>query len=310
MTARELVAIALAAATVVAACGDDSENSLTNGRGNTKRSQPADTDNDGVPDGEIVTLSPSGKDFYKKNVHPFLSTGCGGCHGTAGPGPSWLTANDSEKSYFQLFSQGYVIRQSRITMKPAHGGISSNRLNAEQILTYNQWVEMELKDGGEQAAPNILEKLGSCFDATKFEEIEMGEWRTITRNDDNNTNNITPWNENANTCTGCAQIECSACHSADDATNYFNAENNAIFPPNTTFDRSKLTTPAFITKYFGVSPDGKPIASNGIKKKSDSTKKDTAYSHPLYELNPTQQQKLDAFVNDVLAKYSAGTCGK
>lgn len=311
MTARELIAIAITAATVVAACGDGSENSLTNSRRQAgTRSQPADTDNDGIPDGEIVTLSPTGKDFYIKNVHPALAGRCGGCHGAAGPGPAWLTPKDAEKSYFQLFSQGYVVRQSRIAMKPPHGGVTTSQLTGEQILKYNEWVEMELKDGGDQAPPAVLEKLGSCFDQAKFDAIKMGEWRTITRNDGNNTNQITPWNENANACTGCNVVQCATCHSSDPATNYFNAEGNAIYPPNATFDNSKLTSPAYITKYFGVSPDGKPIASNGVKKKSDSTKKDTAYAHPLFELDGPQSAALDAFVNDVLAKYAAGTCGK
>jgi hypothetical protein len=59
-----------------------------------------------------------------------------------------------------------------------------------------------------------------------------------------------------------------------------------------------------------VSPDGKPIASDGIKKKSDSTMKDKAYTHPMYVLNATQTAAVNAFVTDAIAKYTAGSCGQ
>src|SRR5262249_39486521 len=125
-----------------------------------------------------------------------------------------------------------------------------------------------------------------------------------------NVNNITPWNENANNCTGCDQAQCNTCHSADAATNFNDAVGNNILPADTTFNNTKLTNPAYITKYFGVSPDGKPIASDGIKKKSDATMKDKAYTHPMFTLTANQQTALNAFVADVITKYTAGTCGQ
>ncbi len=59
------------------------------------------------------TNSPAGKEFYKANVHPFMASKCGACHGTAGPGPAWLTSADAEKSYAQLFSGRLRGRSSR-----------------------------------------------------------------------------------------------------------------------------------------------------------------------------------------------------
>ncbi len=328
MTARTLLGVALlSCAATAAACADDTD-ALTNGgarqptRSGTSSSggggdgtasssgAPGTSSSGGTPSGPVATNSPAGKEFFKSNVFPFMSSKCGACHGAAGPGPAWITMTDAEASYAQLFQVGYVIQQSRVTQKPAHGGVTTNVLSPTEIATYNQWVEMELKDGGQQAPPNILEKLGSCFDRTKFDAMKLGEWRTTRRTDNNNTNNVTPWNENANNCTGCNNAPCTTCHSADAATNFKNAVGNPLLPADNTFEESKLTQPAYITKYFGVSPDGKPIASDALKKKSDATKKDKAYTHPMYSLTTEQQTALDAFVADVITKYTAGTCGK
>jgi hypothetical protein len=169
---------------------------------------------------------------------------------------------------------------------------------------------MELAGGGASAPPNVLGKLGSCFDRTKFDAMNMGQWRTTQRTANNNTNNITPWNENANQCTGCNNDPCSTCHSADPATNFSNAVGDTLLPPDTTFLNTQMTNPAYITKFFGVSPTGVPVASNGIKAKSDSTKLSHAYSHPMFTLSPTDLASIDAFVQDVITKYTAGTCGK
>jgi len=331
LNARYLLGLALAAATAVAACGGGSTSTLTDGAGDDGRGSrlpsknggdddddttpgngttPGDTPGDTTPSGPVPTNSPEGKEFYKANVHPFMAQKCGACHGATGPGPAWLTAADAEKSYAQLFQVGYVVQNSRIVTKPAHGGVTNNVLSTAEAQKYNEWVAMELADGGEKAPPNVLEKLGSCFDRQKFDAMNLGQWRTTRRTNNNNTNNITPWNENANNCTGCDNAPCTTCHSADAATNYKNSVGNPILPADSTFEESKLTSPAYITKYFGVSPEGKPIASDALRKKMEATKKDKAYTHPMFNLNANQLAALDAFVNDVITKYNAGTCGQ
>jgi hypothetical protein len=321
MMTRMLLALAVAAGALVAACGD-STNTLADGSGQASGpgpngaapggggSGPGATGTSGGTTGSVATNSPAGKDFYKAQVHPFLASTCGPCHDTAGPGPNWLTPADPEKSYLQLFSQGYVVNQSRITVKGTHDGSTTNALNATQIGLYNQWVGMELKDGATKSTPQVLEKLGACFDQTKFDAMQMGQWKTTPRNGNNNTNNINPWNENQNNCTGCNNTPCSACHSDDAATNFNDAEGNNILPAGTTFANTKLTQPAYITKFFGVSPDGKAIASDGIKKKSDATMLSHAYSHPMFTLTAQQQAAVDAFVQDAITKFTAGTCGQ
>lgn len=322
MNARTLLGLALAAATVAAACGGEADSlsyggtkraggkTSSGGDGDTSSPGGDTTPDDSTPSGPVPTNSPAGKEFYTTNVHPFMAQKCAACHGAAGPGPTWLTAADAEKSYAQLFQVGYVVEQSRVIVKPAHGGSTTNVLSTAEIQKYNEWVAMELADGGQEAPPNVLEKLGDCFDRQKFDAMNLGQWRTTRRTNNNNTNNVTPWNENADTCTGCDNAPCTTCHSADAATNYKNAVGNPILPADNTFEETKLTTPAYITKYFGVSPEGKPIASDSLRKKAEATRKDKAYSHPMFTLTPNQSAALDAFVNDVIDKYNAGLCGK
>ncbi len=327
--------IALGLATAVAACttttstdqlnnglGADDEGSengaIDTGEEGTEKPKettgskdtPATSPDDNIPPGPVATNSTGGKALYISSVHTFLGPKCGSCHGAAGPGPNWLTTGDAEKSYAQLFSQGYVVPNSRITAKPAHGGLTTNALSNAEVQKYNDWVALETKDGGTKATPNVLAMLGTCFDRQKFDAMKLQDWRTTRRTNNNNTNNVTPWNENANNCTGCDNAPCTTCHSADPATNFVNAVGNPIFGPDHTFTESKSTSPAYIAKYFGVSPDGKAVGSNGIKKKSEATKKDKAYTHPMFQLNGAQQTALDAFVDDVVTRYNAGTCGK
>jgi hypothetical protein len=259
--------------------------------------------------GPAATTDGDGKTFFEAKVYPSLATSCGHCHAGAGPGPSWL-GKDAEASYLLLFTAGYVVPRSRIIEKPVHGGATANVLGDAEKAQYDAWVLMELKARGANAPPNVLDKLGSCFDRRLFDAMDLGAWRTTQRTANNNTNDVTPWNENANNCTGCNKASCSTCHSADAATNFIDAVGNPILPADTTFESSKLTTPAYITKYFAVSPDGKAIASEAIRKKSDATKKDHAYSHPMFELTTEQQAALDAFVSDVTTRFNAGLCGQ
>ena len=318
---KTVIGVVLASAALVAACGDGTSSSLTNGTKPTTATSSGGTtggtgtgtdpgDPTGTTSSPVATNSPAGKAFYIASVHPVLQTTCGTCHSAAGPGPAWFTPTDAEKSYAQLFQAGYVVQNSRITVKGAHDGSTTNVLNADQIATFNKWVAMELSDGGNEAPPSILLKLGDCFDRTLFDSMKMGDWKPTPRGNGNNpgTFTATQWNENANNCTGC-NSPCYTCHSADPATGYSNAIGSAL-SVDTTFNNTKMTSPPYITKFFAVSPDGKAIASNGIQSKSDSTKKTGKGSHPWFELTAAQKTAVDAFVSDTVTKYTAGTCGK
>jgi hypothetical protein len=87
-----------------------------------------------------------------------------------------------------------------------------------------------------------------------------------------------------------------------------NAYGNNNFQPDYTFQQSKLSTPNYIQHYFGTDATGNPIASLGVQNKSDATAKGVAYSHPYFTLTTAQITAIQAFTDDAIAKYKAGTC--
>jgi hypothetical protein len=326
--ARYLLGIAVVTAGLVAACGDDpnggglgsyTRNGGTTGDGNDDNggstvpggqqgTEPGTSTGAGpTPVDTGPTPDTEGKKFFIANVHPTLSNTCGTCHET-GPGPAWLKKTDAEVSYKMMFQLGYVSMQSRILLKGAHGAAPA--LTPDQSTKYTQWVNLELKASGGTAAPNVLEKLGACFDKTTFDAMQLGNLRTVRRTNNNNTNQVTPWNENDDNCTGCDNSPCRTCHSGDDATNFVLSIGNPNLPQTYTFDQSKSTLPAYLQKYFGLSATGEPIASNAIKIKSDATSKDKAYTHPYFRIDANQEAKITAFVDATIAKYKStnGAC--
>lgn len=322
MNAKYFLGIALAAATAVAACGGGSDpNSLggdeDNGTGGEAparvpgKSGGSSSDNGGTPapdtggtqpqptaGGGNATNSPAGQTFFVQNVFPFLKAGCGGCHGGAGAAgaPVWINNADALASYKLQFQMGFVVTDSRIVLKTPHGGSTTNELSAAQKTTFNQWVAMELKDGGNKATPNVLEKLGGCLDQQKFNAIGLQNLRTIRRG-----------NENANNCTGCDNAQCSTCHAGGEA-NFVNSfgVSTAILPANNTFVQTKQQP--FIMKYFGLSPTGDPVASNALETKSEATITGKPYTHPMFRLSDTMKANIQSFVDDAVSKYKAGTC--
>ncbi len=328
MNVKYLLGIALAAAATVAACGggadasklgngddgtgDDGSDPGTNTPGPKQNGGPSGpstgTGGSTDPSGPTPTNSPKGKDYYIANVYPFMQAGCGGCHvGGVGGAPKWMAA-DADGSYALMFTNGYVNPTSRIIQKPAHGGSTSNTLTASQKDTFLKWVAMENTDGGTKSQPNVLEKIAGCLDATKFQAIGLQNVRTIQRTQNNNTNNVTTWNENANRCTGCNQAPCRDCHSGDAATGFVMAIGSTQLSPDFTFNETKLTNPAYLQKYFGTDATGKPVASHAIENKMTATSKAPAYSHPYFKLTDAQVAAIDTFVQDAITKYNAGTC--
>jgi hypothetical protein len=329
---RYLVGIALSVAALVAACGDDPtglngggtpRGSNGGGEEGTTPGAPSTssdgTNNGGQPGAPASGAGPTpvdpnpapntpAKAYFVANVFPSLSQTCGTCH-FVGPGPAWIKQSDADVSYKMMFQLGYVSPQSRILLKGPHEG-TGPALTPDQTTKFTAWVNMELQASGGKAPPNVLAKIGACFDKTKFDAMGLQNLRTIQRTNNNNTNNVTPWNENANNCTGCNNTPCRNCHSGDDATNYVMAIGNPNLPATYTFDNSKLTTPTYVQKYFGVSATGDPIASNAIQIKADATSKDKAYTHPYFKIDANTQANISAFVDAAITKYKAtnGTC--
>jgi hypothetical protein len=323
MNARYLLGLALVAAASLAACSSADDPDALGGGDVARGRQSGQTGDDadgtaqapgtpGAPGSSAPTPtnSPAGKAFFTANVFPFLQTACAGCHTDKGPGTQWMASGDADKTYAMVFQLGYVSVESRILKKGAHGGSTTNVLTTAQSSTFIQWVNMELKDGGTKAPPNVLEKIADCLDQAKFDAIGLANMRTIQRTTGNNANQVQGWAENADRCTGCDNATCRNCHTADPGSNFVLAYGYPGLPADYTFQQSKLTNPAYLQHYIGVDATGNPIGSNALQNKALATGKDKAYTHPYFKLSATQLTAIQAFVDDAATKYKAGTCGK
>lgn len=316
-----LLVAAMALAAGLAACAADSPEQLTS------RSSVAPSRNTGDDDGtqgtsnsaststtpgDAPTNSAGGKAYFVSTVFPMLATKCESCHAAGGIGnPTWVTKGDGAKTYEAVYANGWVIPAgSRLLEKGTHAGGAAPALTEQERTTVQTWIAMEAKDGGNQSQVNVLEKFGDCLDPALFAAIGLEKLVTTRRTDQNNANKVTPWNENANDCTGCNNAPCRTCHSLDDATGFVMALGNPNVPADMTFQETKKILPPYLQKYVATGPDGKPVASNGLAKKSDATKRDRAYTHPMFTIPADVQTKLDAFVSAAVAKYAAGQCGK
>ena len=60
-----------------------------------------------------------------------------------------------------------------------------------------------------------------------------------------------------------------------------------------------------------TTPSGEPQFNPNILSKSINTvEKAKAYQHPMFKLTPDKQAAIQAFVEDAVTSYQAGTCGK
>ncbi len=304
-----LLVVAAAAAMLAAACGSSEQQMLT--RRNPVTGQLEQVEAEGT-DQSAVQAGGSGKDYFAANVHPMLAQKCGACHDQGGSGnPAWIFKGDAAKSYDLVYALGYVTPTgSRLVDKGVHSGGGGPALTDGEKTTVLAWVAMEVTAGTAKAGPSKLEKFGGCLDATKFAEIGLEKLVTTRRQAANNTNNVQPWEEGANTCTGCDNTPCRACHSLDDATGFILALGNPNLPANITFEETKKVTPAYLQKYVTAGPDGNPMKSDGLLKKAAATTKDRAHTHPMFVITPDMQSRIDAFVNDALVRYAAKQCGQ
>ncbi len=318
---------ALAIAVVLAGCGASETDSLSpapgqaggdgsgGGRGPGAASpSPSGGERGPAPGapaepGTLPSNSTAGKDFFAKNLQPILEAKCATCHTAGGAGtPTYIVKGDPSKTYDMVYLNGFAVSASRIVAKGIHAGGAALELSPAEKSTFAEWIAIEVKDGGAKAQTNVLEKFGSCFDRAKFDAIGLGQLRTTRRQTDNNPLNQ---RENANNCTGCDNAPCRTCHSADDVTGFVLAIGNPLLPADYTFEQTKKLSPPFIRQYVATTPTGDPQFNPGIMNKSTNTvEKGLAYSHPMFRVSPAMQTAMEAFVNDAIAKYVAGTCGR
>ncbi len=305
-----LLAVAAATAVLVAACGDESMRLERKNNGKpTPSDDPAQEDGTQASASTDGTQPATGKEYFATTVFPMLAGKCGACHAAGGSAqPSWIANGDPAKTYDLVYANSFVTPTgSRLVDKGPHAGPA---LADDEKTIVLAWVTMEVKDGAAKQTNGVLEKFGSCLDQAAFTAIGLEKLVTTRRTAQNNANAVQGWEEQANTCTGCDNTPCRACHSLDDATGFVLALGNPNLPANITFEETKKVVPAYLQKYVTTGQDGKPVASNGLARKSDATRKDKAYTHPMFVIPPDMQTRLDAFVTDAVTKWAAGTCGK
>jgi hypothetical protein len=319
---RYVVLAALSAAALVAACGSGDTSQLGNGTGasgtpggdtsggnNSTSGDPTsgDPSNAGTPPSTPSAPPPAagpgstgslGHAYFVANVYPSIETTCGTCHNTGVDGsPKFLVASDATTSYQNLDARGDVIVAPDSSVILHHGAHDSGKApepTAAQITTITNWLNQEMQDRAGQAAPvNVLSKMGTCLDQTKFDAIGFQTLVTTKRT-----------TENANNCTGCNNAPCRTCHTGGDG-GFYMAVGSSL--DSTTF--AETQTPTYIVKYLGLN-GATPVASNAIATKSAATKTGAPYTHPMFTIPTTMQTALDAFVADAITKYAAGTCGK
>ncbi len=313
-----VLAAALAAAGLVAACGSDSSGSLGNGEpggygqgtgtgtgngngtgtGNGNGNGNNNTGSAPPPTSGPGATTGAAHQYFDANVYPSLETTCGGCHnGGADGAPKFMVASDATKTYSNLDARGDIIvdaSTSQLLKQGAHDSNKAPALTPDQVTKINTWLTTEAMERVGMAAPvNVLSKIGTCLDQTKFNAIGFDKLLTTQRK-----------TENANNCTGCNQAPCRTCHTGGDG-GYYNAMGSGL--DQTTF--AKTQTAPFISKYIGLNGTT-PVPSNAIMTKSQATQTGAPYSHPMFTLSATQQTALDAFVTDAITKYTNKQCGQ
>lgn len=192
----------------------------------------------------------------------------------------------------------------RVASELANDGASVAAAASFEVTGMGRVLVVEIRrPAGPATAPTapVLDRLGDCLDKDLFDAIRLQDLRTSQRTAANNANGIAGWDEDANRCTGCSQVACSACHA--DGTAGFSITADAA----TSFGRTKNS--ANLRAYFAIGEDGQPTASNAIERKATHTAQSPAYTHPLYTVTPAAQAALDAFVGKAIQKFKAGTCG-
>jgi hypothetical protein len=312
---------ALTAATVFA-CGSNDPNTLgggdpgagqgggnNGGGGGTNPGGPVDpgqTNPGGVviPPGTTGANTPppgvtdnKAKAFFIKTVFPELSVTCASCHNSPGSGGApgyWST--DGSIAYTSVEARGYIAPASMLLKKGQHTGPA---LTGQQTTDVAQWLDLETQVRGNNIPINILSKLGTCVDATKFAAIQLDQLRTIPRK-----------GENPNNCTGCNNAPCQTCHQQGEYAMHSNFSKLG----QTTLQalQGNATSPEglfIVSKYVGTNGTSL-VPSTALKDKAAAVSTGTPYSHPMFTLNATTQTAITDFATDIVTKYTAKTCGQ
>lgn len=298
-----LMIATMTAAASAAACGATEAGSLSGGyeSGDDDRdpgstaSPTTKNDGEATPAGGVPTTGPGSKDSaahknFVSAVYPSLNGSCGSCHtaGTAGAPKFWSA--DASTTYQLLDGRGMVIGVGSLLVSHRHTGAGAEP-NADQQSKMASWLALEAQERvGQKAPDDIMKKVGLCINAADWKTAEnaIRTMRTRARN-----------GENANTCTGCSDELCLACH---------NPGYGFITGAANDTDSTRLIRERpFINRFFGTNGT-EPVASNALRAKADAVATGAAYSHPNFRMSAQVEGAINDFVAKTIASYKAGTC--
>jgi hypothetical protein len=279
---------------------DDGASSSSGGKTSSSGGTTGDPDAAKPPEAAPTTGPGSdgskGKQEFIKTVFASLSPSCGGCHTAGSGGAPKFWDNGSASNTYQLLDQRALItaQGSMISTKGSHASGGGPALTSAQNGVVGTWLALEAQDRvGQKAPEDILAKLGNCIDPADWRAAEAG-MRTLRTQQRQG--------ENANTCSGCANETCVACH-ADGSYGMIVGPQNQALQDTLPLVKQK----PFITRYFGLN-GADPVGSGAVAAKATATQTGAAHTHPRYTMNQQATQGVDTFVARTIEKYKAGNC--
>ena len=297
---------AIAAAAFVVGCsdggssgalrGDPEPGQPTGGNTGTQNPSPAPASTtEAPPPGGVPAQGPGStgskaRAYFISDVFPSINPTCGGCHVNGSSGAPKFMSADASNTYQLLDQRGMVSAQS-VFITHKHTGAGSEP-SAAQVTLLNKWIGMEAQERvGQKAPEDILANVAKCIQPTdwKTAEAALRTLRTTARN-----------GENANTCSGCNNEQCVACHRDGGYGFVVGLQNDA-------FTTDLVKQRPFINRVIGLNGTD-PVPSNAVKAKSDAVQTGVAYSHPKFTLTPQVETAITTFVTATVNAYKAGTC--
>lgn len=236
--------------------------------------------------------------LFVETVHPKLAS-CGACHASGAQGAPKFIQTVADEAYLAMDARGLIKTDTLLLTKGPHAAGAAPALTSDQRSAIEGWLAREATERVGQASPvNLLQVAATCGDPAKFPTQALTTWLTTRRQ-----------NENGNQCTGCNNTQCASCHLSGEA-------NVAISSGRTTDNQAMIDfykSPDSISRFIGI--DGtKLVASNAFKTKADATVADvrpiSVPKHPQFIMTPAKQTAIDAYVQDIVTKFNAGTCPK
>jgi len=265
----------------------------------TDTSDGGSTGEGGTPsEGGAPTTGPTAKEYFEANVFSTLSSTCGTCHGPvpSSGAPQYL-ADTATASYNTItsYTPSLLALPENSTLVQ-HGAHTGPALTPAQLTVVSEWLMMEVEErglvGGEEQPPpgktlqEALAEFGACMDLTL--------WTTTMSN--------MPKQQTANAG------QCSGCHASGDGGNFLSLNVEETFGMNQQFPYIKRLVTGTVDEngaFLDLLPSHR-MQNKGLE--AANCDPDLENCHPVFNLNPTNLEGYETFVNTTLDNWHNGTC--